>query len=299
MLEAQKAREAKLLAEQKEKEEAARKAKQVADRKAAEEARRKAEQDRRAKETLDRKLADAKLQAEGLAAALKKAEEEDGKLRAELKKKEEEEAARRQKEADEKRRLSILKSIDKDVEKELETLGCTDVNVELSKGRVEILKPLMFEKNKTNLEPYSVKILHQLGKTLNALEMVAKRRGLPMARFMVEGHTNCADEKKRLNDYHVKLSNDRAHKIVKHLKKYNTCHPKTLTPKGFGGARRIYHEDHEDPRMRDVTLNQRVEFNLLNANELTDGLHHVSHQELVKECSKRKPVGKLHVDTGK
>ena len=298
MLEIQKAREAKLRAAQKEKEEATRKAKEVADRKADEEARRRAEQDRRANEALKRKLADAKLKANGLAAALKKAEIEDGKLRDELKKREEEENARRKKEEDEKRRIAILKSIDKDMQKELKLLGCTDVNVELSKGRVEILKPLMFEKSKTKLEPYSMKILNQLGKTLNALEKVAKRRGLPMARFLVEGHTNCADVKKRLNDYHVKLSNDRAHKIVKHLKKYNTCPREMLTPKGFGGSRRIYHEEHEDPRMRDVTLNQRVEFNLINANELTDGIHQVSHEDVANEYSKTKHVGDLHVDTG-
>ena len=45
-----------------------------------------------------------------------------------------------------------------------------------------------------------------------------------------------------------------------------------LTPKGFGGVRRIHEEDHEDPSMRDVTLNQRVEFNLANADELTEGV---------------------------
>ena len=45
-----------------------------------------------------------------------------------------------------------------------------------------------------------------------------------------------------------------------------------LTAKGFGGVRRIYEEDHEDPAMRDVTLNQRVEFNLCNAEELTAGV---------------------------
>merc|ERR1712224_123439 len=114
--------------------------------------RRKSEQARREKEIMDRKLAEAKLKADALAAALKKAELEDEELRRELKKKEEEEARRRKKEEDEARRIAILKELDEDVKKELEESGCDDVVVELSKGRIEILKPLQFEKSKAKLE---------------------------------------------------------------------------------------------------------------------------------------------------
>merc|ERR1712187_166330 len=196
-----------------------------AERKAFQQARRKAEEDRRQQEAMDRKLADAKLKADELAAALKRAELEDAELRSELQKREAEEARRRKEEEDEARRIAILKSIDEDVKQELETAGCDDVVVELSKGRIEILKPLQFEKSKAKLEPYSNKVLLQLGKTFNALEKVAKRRGLPMPRLLIEGHTNCADESKRKNNYHMKLSNDRAEKFVHHLQRYNTCNP--------------------------------------------------------------------------
>merc|ERR1739845_226599 len=147
------------------------------------------------------------------------------------------------------------------------------VNVKLSKGRVEILKPLQFHKSTATLQDYSKDtVLAQVGKTLQVLHEVAKRRGLPLARFIVEGHTNCADPKKRDNKYHMKLSEDRANLIHKHLVKHHSLHPQMLTPKGFGGKRRIHFEDHDDPSRRDVTLNQRVEFNLANADELTEGV---------------------------
>lgn len=280
MLAAQKAREAELKAEQQKKEEAERKAKEEADRKAREEAERMAEANRKAQEELDRKLADAKREADALAASLKKAEEEDAKLRAELKEKEEEQARKMKQEAEEARKRALLESIDEDVAKRLSSTETPDVHVELSKGRVEICKPLMFKKSDTTLEDYSrTKILSQVAKTLRTLEEVANERGLPLAHFLVEGHTNCSDPKKRKNKYHMKLSTGRAKKIVSLLVKKKKCNRNMLTPKGFGGARRIYEEDHEDPNMRDVTLNQRVEFNLCNAEELTDGVRKTAEEK--------------------
>merc|ERR1711981_42191 len=67
----------------------------------------------------------------------------------------------------------------------------------------------------------------------------------------------------------MNLSNDRAHKVVNILSRYGGVNPEMVTPKGFGGVQRIYEEDHEDPTMRNVRLNQRVEFTLLNAKEMT------------------------------
>merc|ERR1712025_1011726 len=110
-------------------------------------------------------------------------------------KKEDAEKRKREKEEEIKRRKALLKSIDKEV---TEKLGgdAPHVNVKLSKGRVEILKPLNFHKSKSTLKDYSRDtLLAQVGKTLQVLHDVSQSRGLPLARFLVEGHTNCSDPK--------------------------------------------------------------------------------------------------------
>ena len=197
-----------------------------------------------------------------------------------LAKREDEEKRKREKEEEIKRRKALLKSIDKEVAEKLGN-DAPHVNVKLSKGRVEILKPLMFHKSKSTLHDYSRRtVLDQVAKTLRVLQEVAHRRGLPLARFHIEGHTNCADPKKRDNKYHMKLSTDRANVVHKHLLKHHSIHEDMLTPKGFGGVRRIHEEDHEDPTMRDVKMNQRVEFNLCNADELTEGVHRSANGQL-------------------
>merc|ERR1719198_2861281 len=97
--------------------------------------------------------------------------------------------------------------------------------------------------------------------------------GLPLARILVEGHTNCSDVSKRSGKYHMNLSTDRADKVVSILIRFGQVNPQMVQPKGFGGVQRIYEERHADPTMRNVRLNQRVEFTLLNAKEMTASVH--------------------------
>ena len=70
----------------------------------------------------------------------------------------------------------------------------------------------------------------------------------------------------------IEMTN-RANKVVSIMIRYGRVNPDMVQPKGFGGVQRIYEEDHKDPAMRNVRLNQRVVFTLLNAKEMTASVH--------------------------
>ena len=105
-------------------------------------------------------------------------------------------------------KADILKGIDDDVEREWGN-SFPFVEVDLSTGRIETLKPILFAKSKTGMEPEINYVLRQAAKTPKGLETVSGNTGLPLAHFPVEGHTKCTDVKERSNHYHVNVSTKR------------------------------------------------------------------------------------------
>merc|ERR1712151_1194567 len=95
--------------------------------------------------------------------------------------------------------------------------GCPDVNVDLTRGKVEILKPVTFEKGKSKLVGNGKHILSQVATTLAIVEKVGAKHGPPLAKFLVEGHTNCTAVEKRGNRFHMSLSSDRANRCLSFL----------------------------------------------------------------------------------
>merc|ERR1712046_193163 len=90
-------------------------------------------------------------------------------------------AKRRQAEAElaaEKAKVEMLRGIDNDVGGQLDG-SCPDVRVQLSRGKVEILRPITFEKGKSRLVGNGKNILGQVAKTLHVVEKVAKQHNLP------------------------------------------------------------------------------------------------------------------------
>jgi len=163
-----------------------------------------------------------------------------------------------------------LSEIDADVVAEMAKLpppGCPDVHVDLSNGRIDILKPITFENGKAKLTGTSFNILGQVATTLSIVERVGTKHKLPLAKFLVEGHTNCSDPQNRKSKYHMTLSGDRAKACKTFLVKRKGTNKKMLTAKGFGGVQRIF----EAERGEDITLNQRVVFSLANADDLAGG----------------------------
>jgi len=54
-------------------------------------------------------------------------------------------------------------------------------------GRIEILKPITFEKNKSDLIGEGENILNQVAATFVAVQALSEKHGLPLPRFLVEG----------------------------------------------------------------------------------------------------------------
>jgi len=183
--------------------------------------------------------------------AKQKLREEQARLREEVRKREEEKA-------------KILKTLDA----EAQITACPDVKVDLSKGRIEILKPITFEKNESDLIGEGENILNQVAATFVAVQALSEKHGLPLPRFLVEGHTNCTDPKKRESKFHMTLSSDRSERCLFYLTQTKAANPDMLAAQGFGGVVRVFERERDE----DVTLNQRVEFNLLNAEELVNSI---------------------------
>jgi len=146
--------------------------------------------------------------------------------------------------------------------------GCPDVRVNLRGGVVEILRPVTFEARRAEFkrEGDSEVILNQVGMTLVIIKQVCSNHGLPHAKFEVQGHTNARPET-RASPKQMQLSEQRAAAVIEYITKEANedimrADAADLTAKGYGGVERKF----EEPD--DVSLNQRVEFVLLNVDEL-------------------------------
>merc|ERR1719174_74432 len=234
---------------------AAEKAQEQANQKAQEKATHLLEAQRKAEAEWNTKIDKARQRADEVAATLRA----ELKLRADLKKEEEEQDRARRKDQEIARKKALLKTVDDDTNAKLST---PDVRSHLSKGIVEMRKPIQFVKGTADLDASGAIVLEQVAGTLRTLAEVSRDHGLPLARFLVAAHTNGPDPKR--------LSTSRARKLVRLLVDKHQCDGHMVAAKGFGGSRRKYKVDHEDPDMRDVTLNERVEFNLRNAEQLVE-----------------------------
>jgi outer membrane protein OmpA-like peptidoglycan-associated protein len=116
--------------------------------------------------------------------------------------------------------------------------------VELRDNKIEIKEKIQFEVAKATILPASFDLLKEIGDVIKANPHIKK--------LSIEGHASAEGDPKM----NMKLSDDRAKSVMKHLVDKEKVDAKVLVAKGFGITKPIGDNQTEEGREK----NRRVEF---------------------------------------